>query len=97
MSQWPVKKQTKPFAFDGEYRESSSSSEPRGELVSFFDSEPVQTQVVRSTTDWTATRVTEEDLKEGMDDYKTSEEPASEDLKDLIASMPHNVARRGAH
>ena len=58
--------------------------------MSFFSDEPPPTR----STEWTATPVTEEDLREGMDDYKRSQESGEEDLKDLIAAMPHNVARR---
>ena len=58
-------------------------------LLSFFSDEPAPTR----STEWSATPVTEEDFREGMDDYQRSEEPG-EDLKDLIASMPHNLARR---
>lgn len=89
--QFGGKKQSKPFAFDGDYRDNQTSDLPREEkLVSFFDDEPAHTQ--SNNTDWAASRVSEEDLREGMDDYKKSEE-GSEDLKDLIASMPHNIAK----
>jgi hypothetical protein len=64
-----------------------------GGLVSFFADEPAPTR----STEWSATPVTEEDLREGMDDYKRSEE-SGEDLKDLIAGMPHNIAKnQGDH
>lgn len=91
MSFQPPRRPAKPFAFDGDYRTSSSSTQDRGEsgLVSFFADEPAPTR----STEWSATPVTEEDLREGMDDYKRSEE-SGEDLKDLIAAMPHNVAKQ---
>jgi hypothetical protein len=92
MSFPPPRRPPKPFAFDGEYRTAStgtSTDKPAGGLVSFFSDEPPPAR----STEWSATPVTEEDLREGMDDYKRSEE-TGEDLKDLIAAMPHNVARR---
>jgi hypothetical protein len=92
MSFPPPRRVPKPFAFDGDYRTASTSDQPdklQGGLVSFFCDEPAPTR----STEWSVTPVTEEDLREGMDDYKRSEE-SGEDLKDLIASMPHNVARR---
>lgn len=89
----PVRNPSKPFAFDGDYRDNHQEcGGPRGELVSFFETEPVQPQ--GRSTEWTASPVSEEDLKEGMDDFAKSEEPSSEDLKELIASMPHNIAKR---
>lgn len=83
----------KPFAFDADYRSSDSSgqgnkSSEKG-LVSFFDDEPVENSNRR--TDWSAAPAREEDLREGMDDYKKATEEDSEDIKKLIASMPHNM------
>lgn len=95
MSFYQSRKASKPFAFDGDYRSASSSDQARndGGLVSFFADEPAPTR----STEWSATPVTEEDLREGMDDYKPSED-SGEDLKDLIAGMPHNIAKnQGDH
>jgi hypothetical protein len=86
------RKPVKPFAFDSDYRTASSctASDAKVEgLVSFFSDEPTPTR----STDWSATPVPEEDLREGMDDFKRSEE-SGEDLRDLIAAMPHNVSKR---
>ncbi len=82
---------SKPFTFDQDYRKTSSSTERKrdeGKLVSFFDDEPAPSK----STEWSAATVTEEDMREGMDDTARGED-ASEELKDLIARMPHN--RRG--
>ena len=92
MSFPPSRRPPKPFAFDGEYRTASTETgadKQTGGLVSFFADEPPPAR----STEWSATPVTEEDLREGMDDFKRTEE-SGEDLKDLIAGMPHNVARR---
>ena len=97
MSYPAPRKPAKGFAFDSDYRVASSNSaeehSSRGGLVSFFSDEPPQAR--NTNTEWSATPVTEEDLREGMDDYKRAEE-SGEDLKDLIAAMPHNLARRNA-
>ena len=95
MSYFSGRKAAKPFAFDYDYRSSESSgngnkSSEKG-LVSFFDDEPVDTSNRR--TEWSATPVTEEDLREGMDDYKKTNEEDTEDIKNLIAAMPHNVSK----
>ena len=103
-NQYP-RQQQRTFAFDGDYRSGSSSSVPAPEsaspgprgLVSFFQDDPVDTSNrLSSRTQWSATSAPEEDLREGMDDYArpTRGEETSEDLKDLIASMPHNVASK---
>lgn len=86
MSFPPVRKPAKPFAFDGEYQAAPARE---SELVSFFADEPAPTR----STEWSATPVPEEDLREGMDDFRKGEE-TQEDLSELIASMPHNVAKR---
>jgi hypothetical protein len=94
MSNSPRK--AKPFAFDGEYRTSESNRAPATGLVSFFDDEPVDTTNRRTHTDWSAAPAPEEDLTEGMDDFKRkpqSSREESEDLRELIAGMPHNVAK----
>ncbi len=101
-NQYPRSHQQRNFAFDGDYRTGSSnvpesvSSGPRG-LVSFFQDDPVDTtNRPSSRTQWSATAAPEEDLREGMDDYARPNpaEETSEDLRDLIASMPHNVAAK---
>ena len=89
----PPKKPGKPFAFDSDYRTSeSSAANDKGQkgLVSFFDDEPPDTQSRK--TEWSAQRAPEEDLREGMDDLRISEEETP-DIKDLIAAMPHNVSK----
>jgi hypothetical protein len=86
MSLPPVRKPAKAFAFDGEY--SAVPARENG-LVSFFADEAPATR----STEWSSTPVPEEDLREGMDDFRKAEDSA-EDLSDLIASMPHNVAKR---
>ncbi len=91
MSFPPPRRPNKGFAFDSEYRTASSTSGgSQGGLVSFFADEPPPTR----STEWSATPVTEEDLREGMDDYQRANESFEGDLKDLIAAMPHNIARR---
>jgi len=98
MSNLPRK--PKAFAFDVDYRSSESSDAPKsssGGLVSFFDDEPVDTKNRRTPTEWSAAPAPEEDLTEGMDDFKRNPESSredSDDLKDLIAAMPHNIAKR---
>jgi len=104
---FPRPNQPRAFAFDNDYRTgssnapetSSSSSAPRGGFVSFFEDDPVDTtNRPPSRTQWSASAAPEEDLREGMDDYTRpgpSEEP-SEDLKELIASMPHNKIKSSA-
>ena len=65
--------------------------------MSFFDDEPVDTTNRRTPTEWSATPAPEEDLTEGMDDFKRNPQSSreeSEDLRELIASMPHNLAKR---
>jgi hypothetical protein len=69
-----------------------ASSGSRG-LVSFFQDDPVDaTNRPASRTQWSDSAAPEEDLREGMDDYArvSPNEETSEDLKDLIAGMPHN-------
>ena len=79
--------------FDSDYSKTSSSLPREGEgLVSFFDQEPVKGESNR--TEWSSAPVPEEDLREGMDDYRKSEESDLDDVQELIASMPHNVAKR---
>lgn len=83
----------KPFAFDADYRSSESSgqankSSEKG-LVSFFDDKAVENPNHR--TDWSAAPAREEDPREGMDDFKKATEEDPEDIKKLIASMPHNI------
>ena len=102
-NQFPRQQQQRTFAFDGDYRSGSSSSVPAADsassgprgLVSFFQDDPVDTANRSSSrTQWTATSAPEEDLREGMDDYARPTPETSEDLKDLIASMPHNIAAK---
>lgn len=66
-------------------------------FVSFFEDEPVDTNNRPSSrTQWSASSAPEEDLREGMDDYArpNPSEDNCDDLKDLIAGMPHNVLAR---
>ncbi len=96
-----IPRKPKAFAFDGEYRTSVSSDAQKSSsttgLVSFFDDEPVETTNRRTPTEWSAAPAPEEDLTEGMDDFRRNPQSSreeSEDLRELIAAMPHNVAKR---
>ena len=85
----------KPFSFDRDYQSSAPApavpaEQPRSKgLVPFFSDEPVEKSISR--TEWTASSAPEEDLREGMDDYhRLSKEGEDDEIKQLIASMPHN-------
>ena len=98
MSLFTGRKPAKPFVFDSEYRSSESSgpsnkSSERG-LVSFFDDEPVEQG---PKTEWTSNSAPEEDLQEGMDDYTKGKDEETDDIKYLIASMPHNASKSDRH
>ena len=93
----PPKKPGKAFAFDSEYRGSESSSRDQSSgkgLVSFFDDEPVDCGSRK--TEWSAQTAPEEDLREGMDDFRKCEDDG-EDLKELIESMPHNLLKKDSN